>query len=342
VTARPYEVWGRSLLAPRTRLLPGLGHRLGRRPRVAAKILVGLRRVPGRRLRAALYRNVSRPLAVRMDAQLVVPVSGGSRMIVETSDMMGRVLATSGIWEPHVSAVLPRLLASGDVFVDVGAHAGYYALYASRLVGPHGRVYAVEPAASAHAILRANLALNSATNVVPVFVAAGASEARAQLVEPPEGNTGGMSVRPLSPAGAREPAHSAGEVVVKPVTAILEEGHRARLSLVKIDVEGFEAEVLRGVEPLFAEGYRPALIVEVHPNGVTSATPVLERLLAQFGLRIYELVRDPGRNRFADVPRPREIEELAEVTERCTTRTTNVLLVSPGRAAHLAAAWGSP
>ncbi len=277
-----------------------------------------------------------------MDAHLIVPVSGGSRMMVDTSDMMGRVIATSGIWEPHVTAVLPKLLAPGDVVVDVGAHAGYYALYASRLVGPHGCVYAIEPAASAQAILRANVALNSVTNVVRVAAAAGASNARARLVESAEGNTGGTSVRPFGPAAEREPASAAGEVVVKPVAAILDEAHRARLSLVKIDVEGFEAEVLRGVEPLFAEGCRPALVVEVHPDGAANATPVLERLRTRFGLRAYELVRDPDGNRFADVPPPREIEDLAELTERCTNRTMNVLLLTPGRATHFVAASESP
>ena len=60
VSSRPYRVWARSLIAPRERLLPGLGARLGRSPTIAAYTLVALRRVPGRRPRRMLYAKTSR------------------------------------------------------------------------------------------------------------------------------------------------------------------------------------------------------------------------------------------------------------------------------------------
>jgi hypothetical protein len=66
------RTWAVSLLHPQARLLPGLGVRLGRHPRIAAATLNELRRVPTRRLRAFAYRHVAQPLMQRMNAKLLI------------------------------------------------------------------------------------------------------------------------------------------------------------------------------------------------------------------------------------------------------------------------------
>jgi hypothetical protein len=131
-----------------------------------------------------------------MSTTLEVPVYGGSRMTVDTSDLIGQVLAVSGVWEPHITAAFRELLASGDVCVDVGAHIGYFSLLASRLVGPHGHVYALEPAPATYAALRSNLELNGVTNVTALRVAAGDREREGLLHEDRPGNTGASSILP--------------------------------------------------------------------------------------------------------------------------------------------------
>lgn len=327
VNARPYGVWARSIFSPRARLLPGIGARLAGHPRLAASVFVGLRGLPGRRLRTAAYHSVSRPLVQRMESRLVVRVAGGARMQVDTSDMMGRVLATSGVWEPHVTAVFPRLLASGDVCVDVGAHVGYYTLLASKLVGPAGRVYALEPADATYTALCSNLALNAVSNVTALRVAAGASDGRARIVDPPPGNSGESAIR-METSGAPDGVSSpAGTVPVRAVSSLLESTEAGRLRLVKIDVEGFEADVLRGLEPLLRSGCRPALIVELHPELADEAAELLGDLSAAYSLTAYELVRNPYLDRFSPVRPPRRLSHPAsELKSIRTGRTVNVLL----------------
>jgi FkbM family methyltransferase len=262
-----------------------------------------------------------------MDAQLVVPIHGGSRMIVDTSDTMGRVIAASGVWEPHVTAMVSRLLSPGDVCVDVGAHIGYYTVLAARLVGPGGRVYALEPSPAVNAALRANVVLNSATQVTTLRVAAGASDGRAELVAPPSGNSGQASTRIVASSGSDL---RPDEVRVQPVASVVDESNVRRLRLVKIDVEGYEAEVLEGMESLFVGGARPAVIVEVHPHRVRETVAAMDRMQSAFSLCAFELVRVPPHERFAEVPPPRELMSLAEVEERCREQTLNVVLVSDG------------
>jgi FkbM family methyltransferase len=282
-------VWSRTttiLTAGRDRLLPAAGARLSRRPRAAETVLRLLRRLPGRRLRSAAIRHVSTPLVYGMTARLELPVVEGSRMLVETTDVTGRMLATSGVWEPHVTAVFRGLLAPGDVCVDVGANVGYFTLLASRLVGPAGRVYAFEPAPLAYAALAANLGRNDAVNVTAERVAVGAEEGTAVLHEATEGsNRGASSLRrvPEASLGARERVDVS--VDVRPLAALLRDGDLPRLRLVKIDVEGYEGEVLRGLDPIFERGFRPAVIVEVHAGLAPETVDAVADFWTRHGLR---------------------------------------------------------
>jgi FkbM family methyltransferase len=236
---RKIGVWARSLLEPRARLLPGVGERLGRHPRVLVSILLAVRRLPTQRLRAFGYDNLSRPLIRRLGIRTEVPVESGARILVDTGDVIGRRLVVSGLWEPEVTRVFREVLSAGDVCVDVGANIGYFTLLASKLVGPSGRVYAVEPGSAAHAALLANLERNDVVNVVPVRVAAGAREGHADLHDPPPGNLGNASFFEIAVAGGSPVRPTAGvtRVPVLPVPALLEQEDRQRLKLVKIDVE---------------------------------------------------------------------------------------------------------
>jgi FkbM family methyltransferase len=195
------RIWARSLLAPKTRFLPGLGARLGAHPGLAVRVRVALRRLPAGRVRTAAYRNISLPLVTRM-GELVVPVAGPSQLIADQRDPIARVLAVSGVWEPHVTAAFRDLLSPGDICVDIGANAGYFTLLASKLVGPAGHVYALEPAPSTYAMLCANLELNAVSNVTALPVAGGERDGTTILHVGPARNTGSSSIVP-------DPAESA-------------------------------------------------------------------------------------------------------------------------------------
>jgi FkbM family methyltransferase len=303
--------------------LSGLGARLGAHPRIASAVLAALRRVPGRRLRGVVYIHVSRPLVRRMTGRIVVRVEGGARMSVDLSDVVGRMLATSGIWEPHVTAAFGRLLAPGDVFVDVGAHVGYYTLLASNLVGPEGHVYALEPAPRAYRELRANLSLNGVSNVSALPIAAGAGEGEARLFEGPPWRSGSSAIR--ANGGEAKGAVQPAPVHVRPLSAVIKPSHLARLRLVKIDVEGYEVEVLRGFAPIFARGGRPALLVELHGGRAHEGARLLAELSGDYGLRSYELVEPGACERFRPLS-PREVSSPLEPASVFSGRGCNLLL----------------
>lgn len=277
-----------SLVHPHTRLLPGLGARLGRYPRLAAATLTALRRVPTRRLRAFMYRHVAQPLVQRMHAQLLIRAEGGVLMIADPPDPNACALASSGLWEWNVGAAIRANLGPGDVFVDVGANAGYYSALAALVVGSEGHVYAIEPAPSTFLKLERNLTINSLENVTALAVAAGAAQGSASLYGPESGHDPSSSLR-------RQPAGAVVSLVpVKPLHSIVEFRHRGRLKLIKVDVEGCEDDVLRGLEPLLERGPRPMLIVEVHGSYNPDAPAFVADFCERHGLRAQWLVEDQG------------------------------------------------
>jgi FkbM family methyltransferase len=270
-------------------------------------------------MRSFVFRSLSAPLIKRFEAPLEVPVTGGSRMIVHPPDYVGRTLAISGTWERQVTAAFRALLTRGDVCVDVGATIGYFTLLASKLVGPRGHVYALEPSPRIHAGLRANLELNRVTNVTTLRVAAADTEDAALVYEGTPGNRGGTSLHPARAFEGREVTSAEPHRL----DSLLTIDEIARLRLAKIDVEGYELPVLRGLEGVYERGGRPAVIVELFPKWSGDDAPVcLTRFCEGYGLDAFVLPRESVLDGREDAP-------YAPVQIRAIAREQQELLLLP-------------
>ena len=132
--------------------------------------------------------------------------------------------------------------------VEVGAHIGTHTIPLAHLVGPYGRVYAFEPQRKLYRELHHNLALNGIANVVPLRFALGDGEARIVTMNPPEaGNEGRTAV---GRGGDRVELRSLDSFALE------------RVSVIKIDAEGFERHVLAGAAETIRRN-RPAIVVEI-------------------------------------------------------------------------------
>jgi FkbM family methyltransferase len=214
---------------------------------------------------------------------------GGNRICGTTEDLIQRHLYFFGTWEPHISHWLAATLRPGDCFVDIGANIGHYSLLASRLVGANGRVVAIEAAQWIHALLDRHVALNHRRNIRTVQVAAAAERGTVKLYPGNAGNIGKTSM---------VAAHDAAPVDVPalPLTEILSTEEIAQLRVIKIDVEGAELDVLRGLAPLLPRlPHEAEIVMEVAPQrmpGAVDASDEIFATFAEYGFRAYAFDND--------------------------------------------------
>lgn len=195
-----------------------------------------------------------------------VQIKHGFKLLLDLHEPSQRMIYFFGDYdERHEIALLQRLLTPGDVFWDVGANLGFYSLAASGLVGPQGTVVAFEPGPQSWQALMANINLNRRLNIIPLKMAVAADSGWVTLYSQPELADGGASIMPRAEPSLRAdlcPAtsldHFRRKFGGKPPT------------LVKIDVEGAEAQVLAGGRQLLAHRFPPLLLVEMNQRQTLS------------------------------------------------------------------------
>ncbi len=178
----------------------------------------------------------------------------GTMSYLVNDTFVGRALDVHGEWCASEIELLVECLDEGDLVVDVGANIGSHMVPFAKAVGKHGRVIAVEPQRTAHALLSANAATNGLLHVDCVRAAAGsaAGMVRIPTLDPSAPcNVGAATV-------ITDSARADGEEV--PCIAIDDLALPA-CRLLKIDAEGFEVQVLEGAQATIAR-HRPILFVE--------------------------------------------------------------------------------
>jgi len=202
-------------------------------------------------------------------------------MELDLSDWIPQDIYLTGDFEGTTSNIAMKLLKPGDTVLDVGANIGWFSLLFAQCVGKSGSVLAYEPMPAIASKLKRNLELNQADNVSVSNLALSDHSGIARFYAGHESNTGTSSLR--------EPNNSAGsiEVQLAPFDTIFED--RSKVTLVKIDVEGAELQVLRGMEKLLRIA-QPILLLEVTDKFLRDMGDSAESMLqfvAQLGYVCY-------------------------------------------------------
>ena len=202
----------------------------------------------------------------------------GVYVVNENDRYIGQALIQYGEFAELEWSLLQRYCGQGDVVAEVGANIGGHTVNFARAVGFSGRVVAVEPQRVVFQTLCANLAVNCLLNVEAVHCACGRKPG---VLHVPEmdyqnaGNFGGVELQALAIAPRGEP------VPVRTLDELL--SHYGSVSLIKIDVEGMEAEVLEGGRDVISR-CRPVLYVE---NDRPARSKALIELLMGMGYRMW-------------------------------------------------------
>lgn len=164
-----------------------------------------------------------------------------------------------GEYDRPVSESIRSLLKPGDVFLDIGANLGYYSLLAS-FSHPDIRVLALEPVAGIFERLKNHLEKNGLSNAEAWHLAAGKENKHISIHISGRDNEGMSS---LLPPGNDSGQKERVEMVALDHWSITRE--LDMLDLVKIDTEGNEWDVLKGMESLLLK-FRPRVLVEINPE----------------------------------------------------------------------------
>jgi FkbM family methyltransferase len=163
-----------------------------------------------------------------------VRLRDGRSLLCDLADSTQRTMAV-GLFEPAETRLVTEMLRPGDAFIDVGAHIGWFTTIASRRVGASGTVIACEPYPPTAAALRENLALNGARNVRLVEMALGSIPGELSLAA--SADSGSVTALKWAP----------GPRTTIPMTTLDEVAAGIPvITLLKMDVEGWEPHVLRG------------------------------------------------------------------------------------------------
>jgi FkbM family methyltransferase len=188
------------------------------------------------------------------DVNCLVRGRHGNFLANRYDTFVGLALVRYGEYGEFEWDVLSQLIKPGTTVVEVGANIGSHTVSLAKAVGPKGRVIAIEPQRIIHQYLAANIALNALSNVECHWAACGKEPGRLGVPQVDYfasefQNFGGLSLSEQE-AGEHVPVVRLDDIM----------GHRS-VQMIKIDVEGMEAQVLRGAAQLIATS-RPVIYAE--------------------------------------------------------------------------------
>lgn len=162
----------------------------------------------------------------------------------------------TGTYEKGLLHVIDNLIGPGDIVVDAGANIGLISVFCGLRVSKSGLVIAFEPHPETAQILRRNIAINQLNQVQVFERALGSKPGTAKIYSNLQINRGAASM-----VDFKEGAPSF-EIQVDVLDDVLSRIQQEKVNLLKIDVEGFEMEVLKGAQNLLSKEDGPILVIE--------------------------------------------------------------------------------
>jgi FkbM family methyltransferase len=152
---------------------------------------------------------------------------------------------------------------TGETVYDIGADQGIYTLFFARKVGPQGRVITFEPNPISYSHVVTNVQLNNFPNVEVRNVAIGEMPGKLTFAFPAKDPGRGSADEMIREQILKEPGSQAVEVNVETLDQLISAADLPAPTFAKIDVEGFELQVLRGMSNTL-KTKRPRLFIEIH------------------------------------------------------------------------------
>ena len=212
------------------------------------------------RLRPAALQILLLKLFRHQERRTIIRTKVGVDLYVDPMSGFGNFLVTTGEYEPDMCALISEHLPVGGTFVDIGGNEGFLSCLAAQVAGPLGRVILVEPQARLFDIIRINLALNDVKNCQVVMKALSDEPSVVVSLWPGTNNGASSIVRPYR--------WNANPQIAETISfgTLLDEFDIPMVDLVKVDVEGYEKEVVDSMLPALRSGRVGTILIEYHES----------------------------------------------------------------------------
>jgi len=173
-----------------------------------------------------------------------------------------RDLIIHGIREPFSTKFLSGLIEPDDIIIEIGANIGYYAILESKLAS-NGVIHAIEPLPENVELLTKNIELNECNNIHQYSFAIGAEEGNRKLLVYDKCNWTSFT---------KNPEGIVIDEIDMPITtldSLVFNSIKKCPSIIRMDVEGFECQIIKGALRLLKESSNLKLFIELHPHLVS-------------------------------------------------------------------------
>ena len=216
---------------------------------------------------------------------IIVKNVQGNGMYLDLKDEgISKDLILDGIREPESTREIAKILKTGNVVVEAGANIGYYALMESRLIGKKGVVYAVEPSPKNFENLNRNIKLNKITNMKTYQLAIGDKTGKAKMNISPYSNLSSL---------VKQKNRRVTETIEVKVTTLdsFLKGKR-HPDFVRMDVEGYEYNILKGMKGILKSKKPIKIFIELHPHIMKkNQTIYVLKILKKHGFETRKVIR---------------------------------------------------
>ena len=239
-------------------------------------------------LAGAMYRVISMARKVAGANDSVRVIRKGLRWELDLSEGIDLAIFAFGQFENETAKALAGIVQPGAVVLDIGANIGAHTLPLARLVGPNGKVYAFEPTQYAFGKLKKNLALNP--ELVNRVVAEQIRLTKSGADDPGEIYSSwkvvGQESRHQKHLGIPKSTEGA-----RPATLdeYFENAGIQKLDFIKLDVDGFEVDVIKGGISTLRH-FRPPICLELSPYVLEERGTSVEELLSELRESGYQLI----------------------------------------------------
>ena len=244
-----------------------------RHPRIASKILLS---------QQAMYDALDSFLVTKYKtSSSTIRETFGFKVFLNPEDEgVSPRISYHGWYEGGTTRLFERLLKPGMRFVDVGANIGWFSLLAARLIGNNGVVYAFEPEVSCVNLLKKSVQANHFENLRIEQLCVSNSVGSVVLHVAVASHGGNSTTRP-----SKSQSYQFSRPQACTSLDVYFEESRRSISLLKVDVEGAEPEVLEGAQRLISSQLVDRIIMEWNPDSWNDKKDLLNSLFQEY--RVY-------------------------------------------------------